>query len=304
MKILFSFLLCLMLGCISPVSAAGRELVASVFPVWLLLRHVARDVPDTGVSLLLPAGTGCPHDYAMTPQDRRTLARADVLVINGLGLESFLGEPGRISRLMKSGATVIDISSRMDDLLPDNEEEGHDNHGHGGMNPHTFASPAMMADMADSLAGQLAEADPEHAGLYRANADRIRKPLLELAADYSALGQKISGRGVAVQHDVFSYLARDTGLTVDAVIQPHEGQEPSAREMLDLVRTIREKKTAAVITEPQYPARTGRTLAAETGVPCISLDPVAGGPADAPVDYYEKTMRDNLRTLENALGTR
>ncbi|WP_295640353.1 metal ABC transporter substrate-binding protein [uncultured Mailhella sp.] len=300
MKIVFSLLLCLALGIASPALASGRELVASVFPVWLLLRQVARDVPGTSVGLLLPAGTGCPHDYSMTPQDRLALARADVLVINGLGLESFLGEPAKMSQLMKDDAVIIDISSRVDNLLPA-DDDGHEGHGHD-KNPHIFASPAMMARMAESLAEQLAEKDPEHASIYQANAKRVQTPLLNLADDYASLGRSISGRGIAVQHNVFSYLARDTGLTVDAVVQPHEGQEPSAREMLDLVRVMRDKKTAVVVTEPQYPARTGRTLAAEAGIPCISLDPVAGGPADAPADYYQTTMRENLRVLENALG--
>ena len=100
----------------------------------------------------------------MTPQDRRALARADVLVVNGLGLESFLGEPGRVSQLMKPGSSVIDISSRVGDLLADDE----DDHADHGKNPHTFASPSMMARMAVSLADQLAEADPEHSALYRA----------------------------------------------------------------------------------------------------------------------------------------
>ena len=297
MKI-FSILLCLVLGLASPAFAADRQIVASVFPVWLLLKQVTRDVPGIEVGLLLPAGTGCPHDYSMTPQDRRTLARADVLVINGLGLESFLGEPGKAAQLMKEGAVLIDISSRVDQLLPD---DGHDGHG---VNPHIFASPAMMSRMAVSLAGQLAQHDPEHASLYEENGRRTAERLDALAADFAALGSRIAGRGVLVQHNVFNYLARDTGLVVDAMVQAHEGQEPSAREMLDLVRIIREKHTAAVITEPQYPARTGRTLAAETGIPCISLDPVASGPSDVPDDYYETVMRGNLRILENSLGTK
>ena len=298
MKI-FSILLCLVLGLASPAFAADRQIVASVFPVWLLLRQVTRDVPGIEVGLLLPAGTGCPHDYSMTPQDRRTLARADVLVINGLGLESFLGESGRLSGLMKEGAVLIDISSRVDQLLP--EDDGHNGHG---VNPHIFASPAMMSRMAVSLAVQLAQHDPEHASLYEENGRRTAERLDALADDFAALGGRIAGRGVLVQHNVFNYLARDTGLVVDAMVQAHEGQEPSAREMLDLVRIIREKHTAAVITEPQYPARTSRTLAAETGIPCISLDPVASGPSDAPDDYYETVMRGNLRILENTLGTK
>ena len=298
MKILFTLLLGLALSLPSSALAAQKNVVASVFPVWLLLREVTRDVPDVTVGLLLPAGTGCPHDYAMTPQDRRTLARADVLVMNGLGLESFLGEPEKIRDLMKPGAALIDVSRNVDGLI---EEEGHEGHGHGA-NPHIFASPSMMAQMAVSLAAQLAETDRENAALYEAGGKRASAAFSELAEECAAAGERLGHKGVVTQHDIFGYLVRDMGLRVDGLIQPHEGQEPSAREMLDLVQLIRGKGTAAVVTEPQYPARTGQTLAEETGVPCIELDPVATGPEDAPMDYYEKVMRENMRTLEERLG--
>ena len=295
MKIVLTLLFCLVLGWAPAAPAAQKNVVASVFPVWLLLRQVTQNVPDMNAQLLLPAGTGCPHDYAMTPQDRRTLARADVLVINGLGLESFLGSPEKTRELMKPGALLIDLSRGMDDLI---EEEGHEGHG---ANPHIFASPTMMAKMALSLAGQLAGADKDNAALYAENGRRAAEAYAALAEACAAAGSRLAGKGVVTQHDIFGYLVRDMGLSVDGLIQPHEGQEPSARDMLDLVRLIREKGTAAVITEPQYPARAGQTLAAETGVPCIELDPVASGPADAPLDYYETVMRDNLRTLEKNL---
>ena len=301
MKTVLSLLVCLVLGLSSPAGAAAREITASVFPVWLLLREVARDVPDTHISLLLPPGTGCPHDYAMTPQDRRGLARTDVLVINGLGLESFLGEKGRVEELMKKGSAVIDVSLGVEGLMHDEEDDhGHD---HGGVNPHIFASPAMMERMAASLAGQLAALDPANAALYEEGGRRAAALYAALADECRATGARLAGRGVLVQHEIFSYLARDMGLRVDGVIRQGEGLEPSARGMLTLVRTIREKGTSAVITEPQYPDRAGRTLAAETGITCITLDPMASGPEDAPLDYYESVMRENLRILEQALGS-
>ena len=292
MKALLSLLFCLMLSAPSCALAAPKSVVASVFPVWLLLREVTRDVPELSVGLLLPAGTGCPHDYAMTPQDRRTLARADVLVVNGLGLESFLGPEEKARGLMKEGATLIDVSRNVDGLL---EEDGRPN-------PHIFASPSMMARMAVSLAAQLAETDAAHAALYEEGGRRAAAAFSALAEECAAAGSRLRGTGVVTQHDIFRYLVRDMGLTVDGLIQPHEGQEPSARDMLELVRLIREKGTAAIITEPQYPARAGQTLAAETGIPCLELDPVAGGPEDAPADYYAQVMRNNMRTLEKSLG--
>ncbi|WP_077073178.1 metal ABC transporter substrate-binding protein [Mailhella massiliensis] len=181
MKTVLSLLVCLVLGLSSPTGAAAREITASVFPVWLLLREVARDVPDAHVSLLLPPGTGCPHDYAMTPQDRRGLARADVLVINGLGLESFLGEKGRVEELMKKGSAVIDVSRGVEGLMHD-EDDDH-GHNHGGVNPHIFASPAMMERMAASLAEQLAALDPANAALYGEGGRRA-------AALYAALAEE------------------------------------------------------------------------------------------------------------------
>ncbi len=299
---MLALLLCACLGWSVPARAAEKEIVASVFPVWLLLRQVAQDVPGVETGLLLPAGTGCPHDYSMTPQDRRRLARADMLVVNGLGLESFLGEGDRVRQLMKPGAAVLDISRNVEGILHEEADTGHE--GHARANPHIFAAPSMMARMAVSLARQLAAADPEHAEQYETNGRRAEEAFSALARECSEHGARLAGRSIVTQHNVFDYLARDLGLSVDADIQRHEGQEPSAREMLDLVRLIRGRHTAAVVTEPQYPARTGRTLASEAGVPCLSLDPAASGPADAPLDYYELVMRGNLRLLEQTLGTR
>lgn len=299
MKTPTALLLCLLL-LLLPVRARGQETLcaASIFPIWLLVEEVTRDVPGVRTELLLPASTGCPHDYAMSPPERRTLARADILVINGLGLESFLGEGERLKSLMKPGAAVLDASLGLTGLLRE-----------GALpNPHLFASPSMSAQMARSLAGQFAALTPEYAQLYLKNGERAAMRLETLAEECRALGSRLKARGVVAQHTIFDYLARDLGLSMEAHIQPHEGQEPSAAEMIGLVRTIRERHAAAVITEPQYPARTGETLAAETGIPCLSLDPVDHGPQDLPqgtaLDYYERTMRNNLHTLENCLGSR
>ena len=314
MKAILSLLLCLCFGLPSVTARAAdspREFTATVFPVWILLHEIAHDVPGVNVNLLLPAGSGCPHDYAMTPNDRRRLAKADILVMNGLGLEGFLGHAAKRSSLLKPGSSVVIAARGLSDILPaEGSCNGHSHSDHGkdacSANPHIFASPSMMANMARSISSQLAQFDAANAARYRANGADIASRLDALAAECRASGQKLAGRAVIAQHSAFDYLARDMGLEVAAHVQSHDGQEPSARAMLDLVRLIRSKNVAAVITEPQYPARTGRTLAAETGIPCITLDPAANGPADlaSPLDWYEELMRENLRTLEQVLGTR
>ena len=310
LSLFLGFCLCLPARAV-PSEGSERVLTATVFPVWILLKEVAKDVPGVNVNLLLPAGSGCPHDYAMTPNDRRTLARADVLVMNGLGLEGFLGHGAKRHTLLKPGASVVIAAHGLSGILPSEGScEGHSHADHKEnthtANPHIFAAPSMMANMARSISSQLAQFDAANAAAYLAGGEKAASRLEALAAECRAAGQKLARRVIVTQHNIFDYLARDMGLEVAAHVQAHDGHEPSARAMLDLVRLIRSKNVAAVITEPQYPARTGRTLAAETGIPCITLDPAANGPADlaSPLDWYEKTMRDNLRALEQGLGTR
>ncbi|MBR5882257.1 MAG: zinc ABC transporter substrate-binding protein, partial [Mailhella sp.] len=255
MKTILSLLLCFFLGLPSQARAEQpRELTATVFPVWILLKEVTKDVPGVNVNLLLPAGSGCPHDYAMTPNDRRRLAQADILVMNGLGLEGFLGHAAKRSSLLKPGASVVIAARDISGILPSEGScSGHSHSDHGkdacSANPHIFAAPSMMAQMARSIVSQLAGFDSANAALYRSNGADIVDRLEALASECRTSGEKLAGRTVIAQHSSFDYLAKDIGLTIAARIQPHDGQEPSARGMLDLVRLIRSKNVAAVLAE-------------------------------------------------------
>lgn len=274
---------------------AGGELrvLATTFPVWLFTRNVVGDDPGVTVDLLIPAGAGCPHDYAPTPRDARSLEQADIVVKNGLGMENFLGDLS--VRFGKDGPQVIEATAGVGPLL---RQEGD-----GGVNPHLFASPRMAALMVIGIGRQLADLDPARAERYRANARAYAAGLDRLADRFAGLGDRIANNRIVTRHGAFDYLARDAGLVVAAVLG-HEAQEPSAAEMMKLVREIREKRVGAVFVEPQYPVRVGRTLAEEAGVPAAVLDPVASGPADAPGDYYQTVMIANLRVLEDTLGIR
>jgi ABC-type Zn uptake system ZnuABC Zn-binding protein ZnuA len=169
-------------------------------------------------------------------------------------------------------------------------------------NPHIFASPRMAARMVENIAAALIRRDPAHAGIYRKNADAYKSVLMRLSEELKVAAEGFKSRRIVTHHAVFDYLARDAGLEIVAVVQEDPGQEPSAAEMLRLVRLIKEMGAAAVFTEPQYPSRVGETVAREAGVPVAVLDPVASGPGDAPPDYYQTVMRNNLETMRRTLG--
>ncbi|MBU4212053.1 MAG: zinc ABC transporter substrate-binding protein [Verrucomicrobia bacterium] len=324
-----SFLLASFLMMSTMAMHAGElKVLCTTFPIFQITRNVAQGRENTVVQLLLPASLGCPHNYALTPQDMKKLSGTRVLIVNGLGLEEFLGAP-----VQKANAdlVVVDSSSGIKELLryqDDDHDAEHDHDGnakhevhetdkdqheggetehehyHSGTNPHLFASPRMAAQLTGTIAMGLARVDPDGAELYKKNAVAYVERMNKLAQEFVTLGKMLRNNRIVTQHGVFDYLARDTGLEIVAVVQAHAGQEPSAAEMLDIVKTVRAKKAGAVFTEPQYPAKVGETIAKETGIPCAILDPVVTGPESAPPDYYETIMRKNMEVLRASLGTK
>lgn len=182
------------------------------------------------------------------------------------------------------------------------ENDDHHEHDHRGANPHLFASPSMAVRIVQNIAQALALADPAHAEAYLRNASAYAASLADLAEQFERAGQKLRTRKIVTQHAVFDYLARDMGLEIVAVVAEDPGQEPSAAEMLRIVKVIKKQGAASIFTEPQYPAKVGRTIASEAGISVEILDPVASGPDNAPLDYYQQVMRKNLETLKKTLG--
>ncbi len=286
--------------------AKDMRVLCTTFPIYQITRNVAQGRQGVDVKLMLPASLGCPHHYSLTPQDMRKLARADVLVVNGLGMEEFLGAPVKKAN---PRLRVANSSQGIEGLLPyagghRRREHRHDDHARqhrSGVNSHLFASPRMTALLAENIAVGLSKADPDGADVYARNAKAYAAKMNALADEMAALVKTLKNNRIVQPHGAFDYLARDIGLEIVAVTQPH-GQEPSAAEMLKLIETIREKKAGAVFTEPQYASKVGQTLGRETGIPTAVLDPAASGPDDAPLDYYEDVMRKNKETLRATLG--
>jgi len=73
--------------------APEQTVLATTFPIYQIARNVTQGRDGVKVDLMMPSQQGCPHDYALTTQDMQKLAKANILVVNGLGMEDFLGAP-------------------------------------------------------------------------------------------------------------------------------------------------------------------------------------------------------------------
>jgi ABC-type Zn uptake system ZnuABC Zn-binding protein ZnuA len=307
LSVCISFLMFMIAG--EAFSSEKRvNVLCSAFPIYQITRNVTQGSAGVNVELMLPSNLGCPHDYSLTPGDMQKLAKADVLVINGLGMEEFLGAP--IKRA-NSRLAMIDSSTGIRNLLEYTEED-HDiggyheenGHHHEGHNPHLFASPRMCGLLAVNIARGLSKADPKRAGIYSRNATDYKYKMDRLADEFTSQVKKLKNRNIVTQHGAFDYLARDAGLRIVAVLQSHPGQEPSASEMLSIVKEIKKYKAGAIYYEPQFSSKTPQTLSKETGIPAAILDPCATGPENAGLDYYERVMRRNIVTIQRTPGRR
>lgn len=291
-------------GLSAPQAAlAAGDLLTSTFPIYLFTKNITQGSDTYEVKLMIDSTIGCPHDYAPTPGDLERLSQADVLVMNGLGLEEFLP---RALRVAKDSLKIVDASggqagslatAASTGLVVDRRTVMARPHLIDGPNPHLFAAPSTASAMARNIGEGLAVLDPDKAALYRTNAARLAGELEELANTLRLAGQTLGHPQVIVSHGAFDFLAQDMRLDIVASIEEADGAEPSAARLAELAKLARDRGVWAIMVDPDGDVKTARTLGAEAKVPVVVIDPVASGPADAPLDYYQKVMLTNAQVL-------
>lgn len=260
--------------------AAPLRIVTTFYPLQITTLNVVGAAPDVTVTCLTPPIAGCLHDYQLTPADLARLAQADVVIINGAGLESFLDK----ARGQAAGAKVITASAGIELL------DG---------NPHVWVSPVLAARQAETIGTELARLDSQRAEIYRRNAAAYAARLRALAEKMRTGLKDLPARDIITLHEAFPYFAREFGFRVVAVVEREPGAAPSARELARTIALVRRKKVRALFVEPQYPARSADVIARATGTPIAVLDPAVTGPVVP--DAYLRIMEQNLAELRRVL---
>ena len=260
------------------------RVVTSFYPVYVAALNVTAGVPGVEVSNLASPHVGCLHDYQLTAGDVRRLADADLLLVNGAGMEPFLGKVAQQS----PGVRVVGVSEGIA-LLDDN--------------PHVWVSLEGARRQTENIAAALAAAAPDRADAFRANASAYSASLSALEEKMRAALAPYAGTPIVTFHEAFPYFARDFDLDLAGEIEREPGAEPSARELADTVKLVRERKVKALFAEPQFPDKSAQVVARETGVRVYSLDPVVTGPSDPEEarGAYLRAMEKNLEVLQEAL---
>lgn len=280
--------------------ADGLHIVTTVRPLYAAALQLTDGVPDVRVENLTGSSTGCLHDYQLSPANRLSLARADLVVLNGAGAEGFLDEV-----LPQLDAAVADTSAGIDllaghehDHEHDHEEEHdhEDDHDHA-VNEHIWVSPTRYAAQVRTLTAALQAADPAHAAQYAQNAARYLAQIQATEERMQALRQRLQGRRCVLFHDSLAYLADELSLQVAAVLPVGEDSGVSAGELAEAERIARGDPAVLLIYDDQYTTRFGSVDRQVSADRVLALDTAVKGEGRA--DDWLQAMERTLSRLEN-----
>ena len=285
------------------------NIVTSFYPLYISTINITKDIPNVSVTNMTKSQTGCLHDYQLTPQDLKTLENADILVVNGAGMESFLDSiisqyPDlQIIDATKGLDLLEDDTHSHDDHEHDDEDEHAEDHEHDHeYNAHVWVSVTGNIDEVKNISSQLEILDSENKDAYEANTNTYVSKLEDLKNEMHAELDNLPNRDIITFHEAFPYFAEEFNLNIAGVIEIEPDSEPSAKEIEEIINTIKTKNIKALFTEPQYSSKVAETIATETGAKVYELDPIVTGDAnpDAYDDYINK-MKKNLDVLKEAL---
>ena len=305
LSILLAAALLLPAGCAPAAPAEEGEVrlsvVATTYPIYLLAREVTQGVEGVEVERLNTGSVSCLHDYTLSVDDMKKLERADVVAVNGAGLEDFMADA-----LDTSDAAVIDCSEGVELLenLSHDHAEGDGDHDHGHWDPHYWMDPRNAAEMAGNIARGLAQADPDHEGTYLSNLTRADTLLTSWDGELEAQakgGPEITG--LITFHDGFQYFAKAYGLPLLAAIEEEAGSEASAKEIVEMTELVKEYRLPVIFTEINGSDATANAIARETGCAVARLTMLMDGPEDGTLhDHYYAGLKDNVAAIVNGFA--
>jgi zinc/manganese transport system substrate-binding protein len=271
-----------------------------------ILGDVVSQVAGEGaaVAVLMPLGAD-PHSFQASASQAAALREADLVVVNGLGLEEGLDDV--IAGAAADGVSVV-VAASFVDTLPFVAVAAGEAGDPGDLDPHFWTDPRRMAEVAVGIGEALAAADPACAAARRDAAAAYRAELLGLDAEIEGIlaGIPAEGRKLVTNHRTLGYFADRYGFEVVGAIIPGGTTlaEPSPADLAELAEALRREGVRAIFTESTRPAALAEALAGELGeqVAVVGLYTESLGPPGSGAETYAAMQWVNAERIAAALG--
>ncbi|MCF0128427.1 MAG: zinc ABC transporter substrate-binding protein, partial [Pseudobutyrivibrio sp.] len=291
-------------------SADSQEftVVTSCSPVYVACLNLCEGVEGVTVTNLSQPTTGCLHEYQLTTADMKALAAADVLVVNGGGMEGYLSDVMATYPKLK----IVDSSQGIvDKLIIETDEENHEqeedvhqeenhddeaheenSHDHGGVNSHTWMSPECFMGQCEYIARELGEIAPSKAEAFKVNCESFRQEIeVDLGNVIVKSRKEFAGSKTVILHEACEYVANDLGMVVSGCMDLDEERQVSAGEVAKMAEIMESEGVKIILAEEDYGKDMAEILAKETGARIIYIKTMIRG--NYSKDSYIKLMLEN-----------
>jgi len=309
-----------------PEDDAKLHVYTTVYPLTYFTERIGGEAVT--VESIYPAGSN-EHSFEPTQQDMIALAEADLMFYVGLGLEGFIDSAQKTlkNENVEFVATADAITDEElvaatsheehhegdanDDESHDEEahdeeahdEESHEGHDHGSTDPHVWISPVLSQKLAESIKDSLAEADPENSEIFESNYAELLIELEELDRSFAELAQQADNKTFFVSHAAFGYMAEPYGLEQVAIAGLNSQDEPSQKELTEIVDLAKEKNIKHIIFEQNVSSNLTEVIQKEVGAEALEMNNLGVLTQENINDEetYFTLMEKNLETLKTAL---
>ena len=274
---------------------AKLKVVATTTQVTALTRIVGGNLIE--VHGILQAGVD-PHEYEPTAENVKAFANAQIIFVNGVGLEKWLQKTidnSGTKAVLAETATGVKLRAEKDDS------------GHAQDDPHIWQAAPNAVIMLNNVRDGLSTLNPANAGTYRANAAAYERTLNDLDQYIQAQIATIptANRKVVANHDVFGYYFERYQLTfVGSVIPSMDTNfQPSARELANLVAKIKAEQVKAIFIESSINPQLAQQVAREAGVKVVdgALYGDTLGPPGSGAETLDGMLKANTDLIVAAL---
>lgn len=287
----------------SESSSPSETESVSVIATTTMLGDVANNIISCAggtTTVLMPVGAD-PHDFSASSDQVASMVNADLVITNGLGLESGLRDA--LENAANDGANVMEVAALLNPIKFGSG--GHDDHGHGDLDPHFWFDMNRMADAALLIGAELTQMTGDE--VYTTRAETTATQIQAAESDVRELLESVSveKRILVTDHDALGYLAALYDYEVAGTVIPvgTTVASPSSSDLAALVETIKAEDVNAIFANTAVPNDLADAVAAETGddVSVVTLYIGSIGGPDSPAATYIDMMRSNASLIAQAL---
>lgn len=283
--LLVLIILIILVGCTKKINLTEEnkyKIITSFYPMYIITLNLTDGIDTVSVSNMTDNNIGCLHNYTLQAKDLRQLSRANMFIMNGLQVETFVDK----IRTEYQNLEVIDTSTVEMKLIKDSH----------GINGHVWNSIDNYIAQVDAILNGLCAGNPENTQKYTENAEKYMAKLNKLKQEQYIAKE---GTSVIACNEALAYMLNDSKIDVIEVYSDHEQNALSTEQLSNVIKEAKQKQVKAIFIAKGDNRKTAEIIAEEINAKIYELDANLSGENNK--DSYINCMKNNYKILKECL---